>query len=75
MIQELGPGHLETFFDYLGGELIGTVLGGKAKDMLDGTTLVSRTTVLANVLDTPITELAMRDNVDTTEDFVDARTL
>jgi len=75
VIQELGASHLETLLDDLGSKLIGTVLSGEAENMLNSTTLVSRATVLADVLNAPITELTMRDNVDTGEDFVDARTL
>jgi len=75
VIQELSASHLETLFDDLGSKLIGTVLNGEAENMLNSTTLVSRATVLADVLNAPVTKLTMRDNVDTGEDFIDARTL
>jgi len=75
MIQEVGARYLETLLNHLGSELIGTILSSEAKNMLDGTALVSRTAVLANVLDAPVTELTVRDDVDASEDFVDTGTL
>lgn len=75
MVQEFSASHLKTLLHDLGSKLIGTVLSGEAENMLDSTTFVSGATVLADVLNAPVAELTMRDNVNTGEDFVDARTL
>jgi len=74
-IEELGARNFETLFDNLRGELVGTVLCCIAKDVFDSTGLVRTCTVLADMLDTPIAELAVRNNIDAAKDFVDAGTL
>lgn len=43
--------------------------------MLDGSALVSRKAVFADMLDTPIAELTMGNQVDAAQDLVDARAL
>lgn len=43
--------------------------------MVDGSAAIGRSTVLADVLDTPITKLTVGNDIDTGEDFVDARAL
>ena len=73
--KKLRTSNLETLLNDLGGELIHAVLGSKADDMVDGAAAVSRGAMLANVLNAPVAELAMSNDIDTSEDFVDARTL
>lgn len=43
--------------------------------MVDGATTIGGSTVLADVLNAPIAELAMSNDIDTSEYFVDAGTL
>jgi len=43
--------------------------------MVDGTTAISWSTMFANVLNAPVTELAMSNNVNTGENFLNARAL
>ena len=74
-IHELRAANLQALLDDLRCKLIDTVFGSEAKDMFGGTTLVSRKAVLADVLDAPVAELAMSDQIDAGDDFVDARAL
>ena len=46
-----------------------------AKNMLDGATTVSRQTMLTDVLDAPISELAMSNNVDVGKNLFNAGAL
>jgi len=73
--QELDSTDLEAFLNYLGGVLIHTVLGGEADHVVHGAAAISRGAVLADMLNAPVTKLAMCDNVDVRQDFLDARTL
>jgi hypothetical protein len=43
--------------------------------MVNGTAAIGRGTMLADVLNAPVAELAMSNDIDTSENFVDARTL
>jgi hypothetical protein len=43
--------------------------------MVDSATAVSRSAMLADVLDAPVSELAMSNDVDTSKDFFNARAL
>lgn len=43
--------------------------------MVDGTTAIRRSTVLTDMLNAPVAELAMGDDVDVCEDFFDAGSL
>jgi len=74
-IEELGARNFETLLDNLGSELVGAVLCGIAKDVFNGTSLVRSGTMLADMLNAPVAELAVRNDIDTAEDFVDAGTL
>lgn len=73
--EKLGTANLETLFDDLGGKLIGTVLGGVANNMVNSSAAIRRSTMLANVLDAPVSELAMSHNVDVRQNLFDAGTL
>lgn len=70
--QEFGAANFEALLNYLGSELICAVFCGVANHMVDGTAAVGRGAVLANVLDAPVAKLAMGDDVDVGEDFLNA---
>lgn len=73
--QELRAADLEALLDNLGCELISAILGGIANDVVDGAATVGRGTVLADVLDAPVAELAMGNDVDVGKDLLDAGAL
>jgi hypothetical protein len=73
--QELSTTNLETLLNHLRGELIGAVLGSVANDMVDCPATVGRSAVLADVLDAPVSELAMGNNVNVGEDLLDTGAL
>lgn len=73
--QEFGATNLEALFNDLGSKLVHRVLRCVPNHMIDGTATVCRSTVLTNVLDTPIAELAVSHNVDVQKNFLDAGTL
>ena len=66
---------LQAFLNYLGGILIHAVLCRVSDDMINCSTSIGRSAVLANVLDTPVTKLAMSNDVDVGKDFLDAGAL
>lgn len=70
--EELGTSNLEALLNDLGSELIHGILRSVPNDMINGTTAVCRGTMLANMLDAPVTELAMCHNVDVGKDFLNA---
>lgn len=74
-IEKIGTTNFQAFLHDLGSKLIGTVLGSKVENMLSGTVLVLRSTVFADVLDTPVSELPVGDDVDADEDLINARAL
>ena len=74
-IQELITSNLQTLLDDLGSILIHAVLGSETQDVVDGTATIGRSAVLTDMLDAPVTELAVGDNIDAGEHFVDAGTL
>ena len=74
-VQELATANLEALLDDLGSILINAVVGGEAKNVVDGSGTISRGAVLANVLDAPIAKLAMGNDVDAREDLVDTGAL
>lgn len=75
LVQEVGVTNLQALLNHLGGILIGAVLSCEAKDVVNGTAAIGRGTMLADVLNAPVAELAMSNHIDASEDFVDARTL
>lgn len=74
-VQKLTATNLQTLLNHLGGVLVHAVLGAKAKDMLDGATAIRGGTMLANVLDAPVSKLSMCNHVDAGQDLVDTGTL
>lgn len=73
--QEIDATDLETLFHNLGGVLIHTVLGCESNDMINRTASILWSTMLAYVLDAPVTKLAMGDNVDAGKHLFDAGSL
>jgi len=73
--QEINATNLEALLNDLGGKLVHAVLRGIANDMVNGTAAISWGTMLADVLDAPVAELAMSDNVNACKDLLDAGAL
>lgn len=74
-IQELVAADLETFFNDLGGKLIDAVVVGVAQDVIDNAALVRRGAVLAEVLDAPVAELTMSNEINVGDHLFDGRAL
>jgi hypothetical protein len=74
-IEELVAANLQALLNHLRGVLIHAILGGETKDMVDSAASISRGSVFADVLDAPISELAMSNDIDTSKHLIDARTL
>lgn len=62
--KKINTANLETFLDDLGSELVHAILGSIADDMVNCPAAISWSTVLANVLDTPVAELTVSNDVD-----------
>jgi hypothetical protein len=73
--EKFGTANLEALLDYLGSKLIHAVLGCIADNMINCATPISRGAVLANVLDAPVAELAVSNNINAGKDLFDARAL
>lgn len=73
--EEVGTTNLEALLNNLRSKLIHTVLGGIADDVINGAAAISWGTMFTDVLDAPVAKLAVSDDVNTAEDFLDARSL
>jgi len=73
--KEFRTADLQALLDHLGGELIHAVLGSVADDMVNGAAAVGWSAMLADVLDAPVTELAVSNDVDIGQYLFDAGTL
>lgn len=73
--KEINTTNLEAFLNNLGSELVHAVFRGITNDVVNGTASISWSTMLANVLDTPIAELTMSNDVDTGKNLFNARAL
>lgn len=73
--EEVNTTNLEALLNYLGSKLVHAVLRGIANDMINGAATISWGTMFADVLDAPVTELAMSNNVNACQDFLNARAL
>lgn len=67
--------NLEAFLNNFGSELISAVLCCIPNNMVNGAAPVGRRTMLADVLNAPVSKLAVGHNVDVGKDFFDARSL
>jgi hypothetical protein len=74
-VQELVAAKLQALLNDLGRILIHAVLCGKAKDVVNGSASIGRRSVFADMLNAPIAELAVCDDIDAGKNLVDARTL
>jgi hypothetical protein len=63
-VQELGATNLQALLDDFGGILVHAILCTEAQDVIDGTATVGGRTMLADMLDTPVTKLAVSDDID-----------
>lgn len=70
--KKLSTSNLQAFLDNLGGKLVCTVLGSIPNDVVNGTASIRWSSMLANMLNAPIAELPMRNNIDVREDLFDA---
>ena len=73
--EELGTANLKAFLDHLRRELVHTVIRGPGKDVLYRAALIVGGTMLADVLNTPVTKLAMGQKVDFGQDFFNSLAL
>jgi hypothetical protein len=67
--EEIGPANLEALFNYFGSKLIHTVLRSVTDDMVDSTAAVTRGAMFTDMLNAPITELTMGNNINTRKDL------
>lgn len=74
-IEEFITTYLETLLNYLGSILVDAIVCRESQDVIDCAASIGWRTMLANVLDAPVSELAVRDDIDASQDFIDARTL
>ena len=74
-IKKLNATNLEALLDDLGGILVDAVAISVDENVVNDPTLVGRSTVLAQVLDAPITELAMGNEINVRDDFFNSGTL
>ena len=74
-IKELITTDLETFFNHLGSILVRAILGSKSKNVVNCPATIRRRSMLTDVLNAPIAELSVGDDIDASEYFIDAGTL
>lgn len=73
--EEVSATNLEALLYHFGRKLVGAVLGCVSDDVVDGSAAIRRTAMLTNVLNTPVSELAVGDNVDVGENLFNAGAL
>lgn len=73
--EELRSANLQALLDHFGGKLICAVFGSVSNNVVNRTAAVGRSSMLANVLDTPVAKLSVGNNVNVGEDFFDAGSL
>jgi len=73
--EELGTTDFQALLDDFGSKLVHAVFGSIANDMVDSPAAIRRSTVFADMLDTPVAELTMGNNVDVCQNFFNARAL
>jgi hypothetical protein len=74
-VQKLGAAYLQTLLDNLRCKLIHAIVNRPKEDMLNSTASIVRSTMFANMLDTPISELAMGEHVNFGYHFFNGRSL
>lgn len=73
--KELSTSNLQAFLDNLRGKLVCAVLGSIPNYVVNGTASIRWSAMLANMLNAPIAELSMRNNIDVREHLFDAWSL
>jgi len=73
--KKLDASNLQAFLDNLGGELIYAVTVGIDEDVIDDSALICGGPVFAKMLNAPVSELAMGNEVDVRNNFFDCRSL
>lgn len=73
--KEINTTNLEAFLNNLGGELIHAIFRSIANDVVNCTASISWGTMFANVLDAPIAELTMSNNINAGKNLFNAGTL
>lgn len=74
-MKELRAANLQALLHDLGSKLVHAILRGIADHMIDSSTAISWSTMLADVLDAPIAELPVGNDINGLENLFDARTL
>jgi hypothetical protein len=74
-VEKVWPTNLEALLNDLGRKLVGAVLASVANDVINGSAAVARSPMLADVLNAPVAELTVGDNVDVGKNLFDAGTL
>lgn len=73
--KEINTTNLQALLDNLGGKLVHAVLGRVANDVVNCTAAISWSAMLADVLNAPVAELSVGNNVDARKNFLDAGSL
>lgn len=74
-VKELNATNLETFLNNLGSILINAIAVGVDKNVVNDTSFVRRSTMFTQVLDAPVAELTVSNEVDVGDDFFDRGSL
>ena len=74
-LKKLNTANLQALLDNLGGKLIDAVAVGIVKDVVNDSTLVWRGAMLAEMLNAPVSELTVSDEINVCNDFLDGRAL
>lgn len=74
-VHELSTTDLEALLHNLGSKLVDAVAVSVGEDVVDDTALIRWRTMLAQVLNTPISELAMSNQIDVCNDLLNSRAL
>lgn len=73
--EEFRTTNLEALFNDLRSKLIHAVLRSVTDDVVNGAATISWSTMLADVLNAPVTELSVSNNIDSCQYFLNTRTL
>jgi hypothetical protein len=73
--QKLDATYLQALLHYFRRKLVHAVFRGISNDMINGTTAISRSAMLANMLDAPVSKLAVSDNINAGKYLFDTGTL
>lgn len=73
--KELTSANLQALLNYLGGVLVHAVFSSKANDVVNGSASISRRAMLTDVLNAPVSELSMGDDINVCKNLFNARAL